>query len=44
LERLVLAIRSDFGCVAVIFVFLIIMISAIVFANIITPPATNPFV
>ena len=44
LERLVLAVRSDFGCVAVIFAFLIIMISTIVFADILTPPASNPFV
>ncbi len=44
LERLVLAIRSDFGCVAVIVAFLIIMISTIVFADIVTPPASNPFV
>jgi hypothetical protein len=44
LERLVLALRSDFGCVVIIFAFLVIMISTIVFANIITPPASNPFV
>jgi len=44
LERLVLNIRADFGCVAIIAVFLIIMISTIVFADVITPPAANPFV
>lgn len=44
LERLVLNIRSDFGCVAIIAAFLIIMISTIVFADVITPPAANPFV
>jgi hypothetical protein len=43
-ERLVLAIRNDFGCVAIIVGFVIIMISTIVFADIITPPASNPFV
>lgn len=44
MERLVLAIRNDFGCVAIIVGFVIIMISTIVFADIITPPASNPFV
>lgn len=44
MERLALAIRTDFGCVAVIVVFLVLMISTIVFADIITPPASNPFV
>jgi hypothetical protein len=44
LERLVLNIRADFGCVAIIAVFLIIMISTIVFADVLTPPAANPFV
>lgn len=44
MERLVLNIRTDFGCVAVIVAFLIIMISTIVFADIVTPPSSNPFV
>ncbi|HET9052023.1 MAG TPA: hypothetical protein VFO60_09980 [Candidatus Dormibacteraeota bacterium] len=44
MERLVLAIRTDFGCVAIVVGFLIIMISTIVFADVITPPANNPFV
>jgi hypothetical protein len=43
-ERLILAIRTDFGCLVIIVAFLIIMISTIVFADIITPPAANPFV
>jgi hypothetical protein len=43
-ERLVLALRNDFGCLVIIAAFLVIMISAIVFADIITPPASNPFV
>ena len=41
---LVLAIRTDFGCLVIIVAFLIIMISTIVFADIVTPPAANPFV
>lgn len=44
IERVVLALRQDFGCLVIIFAFMIIMISAIVFADIITPPAANPFV
>ena len=43
-ERLILALRTDFGCVVIIVAFLIIMISTIVFADIITPPSSNPFV
>jgi hypothetical protein len=41
---LVLALRNDFGCLVIVAAFLVIMISAIVFADIITPPASNPFV
>ena len=43
-ERFILALRSDFGCLVIIVAFVIIMISTIVFANIITPPSSNPFV
>jgi hypothetical protein len=43
-ERFVLALRADFGCLVIILAFVVIMISAIVFADIITPPAANPFV
>lgn len=44
MERLILALRSDFGCLVIALAFVVIMISAIVFADIITPPASNPFV
>ena len=43
MERFILALRSDFGCLVIIVAFLVIMISTIVFANIITPPASSPF-
>jgi hypothetical protein len=43
-ERLILALRSDFGCLVIVLAFVVIMISTIVFADIITPPASNPFV
>ena len=43
-ERLILALRTDFGCLVIVVAFLVIMISAIVFADVITPPASNPFV
>jgi hypothetical protein len=43
-ERLILALRTDFGCLAIAVAFIVIMISTIVFADIITPPAANPFV
>jgi hypothetical protein len=43
-ERIILALRSDFGCLVIIVAFVVIMISTIVFANIITPPSNNPFV
>ncbi|MDQ2960277.1 MAG: hypothetical protein M3R48_04415 [Candidatus Dormibacteraeota bacterium] len=43
-ERFILALRTDFGCLVIIIAFLVIMISTIVFANIITPPSANPFV
>lgn len=43
MERLILALRTDFGCLVIIVAFLIIMISTIVFADIITPPASTPF-
>ena len=42
MERLIVALRTDFGCFALIVAFVVIMISAIVFANILTPPASNP--
>jgi len=43
-ERLILALRSDYGCLVIVLVFVVIMISTIVFADIVTPPASNPFV
>jgi hypothetical protein len=43
-ERLILALRTDFGCLVIIVAFVVIMISTIVFANVITPPSNNPFV
>ncbi|HVS41954.1 MAG TPA: hypothetical protein VMU20_06745 [Candidatus Dormibacteraeota bacterium] len=44
MERLILALRSDYGCLVIVLAFVVIMISTIVFADIITPPASNPFV
>ena len=44
LERFILALRTDFGCLCIIVGFVVIMIGSIVFADIITPPAANPFV
>ena len=43
-ERLILALRSDYGCLVIALVFVVIMVSTIVFADIVTPPAANPFV
>ncbi len=43
-ERFILAIRQDFGCLAIVVLFLVVMVSSIYFANIITPPSSNPFV
>jgi hypothetical protein len=43
-HRLLLALRTDFGCLTIAVGFIVIMISAILFADIITPPANNPFV
>ena len=43
-ERLILALRSDYGCLVIALAFVVIMISTIVFADIVTPPANNPFV
>lgn len=43
-ERIILALRNDFGCLVIIVAFVVIMISTIVFADIITPPSNNPFV
>jgi hypothetical protein len=43
-ERFILALRADFGCLVIVLAFVVIMISTIVFADIITPPASNPFV
>jgi len=43
-ERLILALRTDFGCLVIVVGFVIIMISTIVFADVITPPSSNPFV
>ena len=42
-ERVILALRTDFGCLVIVIGFLIIMISTIVFANIITPGSSSPF-
>ena len=44
LERFIVALRNDFGCLVIIVLFVVIMISTIVFADIITPPSNNPFV
>ncbi len=44
MERLILALRSDFGCLVIVLVFVVIMVSTIVFADIVTPPSANPFV
>jgi hypothetical protein len=38
------AVKADFGCLLVTFLFLIIMASTIIFATILTPVAHNPFV
>lgn len=43
-ERFLLALRHDFGCLVIAIAFFVIMISTIAFANIITPPSQNPFV
>jgi hypothetical protein len=43
LERFILAVRSDFGCLCIVVGFLIIMIASIAFADVITPPAATPF-
>ncbi len=43
-ERFLAAIRQDIGCLSIATAFIIIMVFAIVFANIITPSANNPFV
>ena len=43
-ERFIQSVRNDFGCLVIIVAFVVIMISTIVFANIITPPSNNPFV
>lgn len=44
IERFLLALRHDFGCLVIAIAFFVIMISTIAFANIITPPSQNPFV
>ena len=44
LERSILAIRQDFGCFVIVVFFVVIMVSTILFATIITPPTSNPFV
>jgi hypothetical protein len=38
------AVKADFGCLLVAFLFIIIMASTIVFATLLTPAAHNPFV
>ena len=43
-ERLILAIRQDFGCLVIMVAFFVIMITTIIFADVITPPSSNPFV
>lgn len=42
MERLILALRSDFGCLCIGVAFIVIMISTIVFADIITPSPSSP--
>jgi hypothetical protein len=42
-ERFILAIRRDFGCLVIAVVFLVIMISTILFASEITPGVSSPF-
>jgi len=44
LERFILALRTDFGCLVIVVGFVVLMLSAIVFADVISPPANNPFV
>ncbi len=44
LERLILAIRQDFGCFVIVVLFFVVMISTIVFATLITPPLQHLFV
>ena len=44
LERFILSIRQDFGCFVIAVAFLVLMIMSIVFATILTPPSSNPFV
>lgn len=44
LDSFILSIRRDFGCFAIAVAFVVLMISTIYFANIITPPSSNPFV
>ena len=43
LERFILSLRNDFGCLCIIVGFLIVMIASIAFADFITPPAATPF-
>jgi len=43
-ERLILALRSDYGCLVIVLAFVVIMISTIVFADIVTPAPGGPFV
>jgi len=43
-ERLILTIRQDFGCLVIMVAFFVIMVATIIFADIITPPSSNPFV
>lgn len=43
IERFILAVRTDFGCLCIIAGFLVLMIGSIVFADILTPPASTPF-
>jgi len=43
-ERLILALRSDYGCLVIVLAFVVIMISTIVFADIITPAPGGPVV
>jgi hypothetical protein len=43
-ERLILAIRQDFGCLVIMVAFFVVMVATIIFADVITPPSSNPFV
>ena len=43
-ERFILTLRQDFGCLVIAIAFLVIMISTILFASQLTPTVGGPFV